>query len=87
MEGHMSAHELLDLFLAAQASQNHSVRTIEWYRYEIDRFFNWLLAAGLNNGNWLQPSAISRLRLPVTTAGCGFSLAGSKIASTSTNRR
>jgi len=56
----MLANESLDLFLAAQASQNHSLRTIQWYRYEVDRFFTWLLAAHLGNGNWLQPEVIER---------------------------
>lgn len=56
----MNANDLLDLFLAAQASQNHSARTIEWYRYEIQRFFTWLQTNSLHNGNWLQASVIER---------------------------
>ena len=55
----MNTHELLNLFLAAQASQNHGVRTIEWYRYEVSRFFDWLQANNLHNGNWLQASVIN----------------------------
>jgi site-specific recombinase XerD len=56
----MNAHELLDLFLAAQASQNHSVRTIDWYRYEVGRFFAWLQTNNLHNGNWLHAAVIER---------------------------
>jgi integrase/recombinase XerC len=54
----MSIDELLRMFLAAHAAANHSPRTIEWYRAEVMRFFAWLRANNLHNGNWLRPQVI-----------------------------
>lgn len=54
----MSVDELLRMFLAHHAALNHSERTIEWYRSEIVRFFAWLRANSLQNGNWLRPEVI-----------------------------
>lgn len=56
----MRIDDLIVMFLDAHASTNHSERTIDWYRYEIRRFFTWLEAEGLHNGNWLRPEIVER---------------------------
>lgn len=56
----MSVDELLEQFLAGHVSAGHSPRTVDWYRYEVGRFFAWLLASRLQNGNWLRPEIIER---------------------------
>ncbi|MFN8468236.1 MAG: tyrosine-type recombinase/integrase [Caldilineaceae bacterium] len=54
----MDVQTLLTLFLAHHESAAHSHRTIEWYRYQIQRFFDWLVESKLQNSNWLQPEVI-----------------------------
>lgn len=54
----MKIDDLIAMFLASHASANHSERTIGWYRDELRRFFRWLEASGLHNGNWLRPEII-----------------------------
>jgi site-specific recombinase XerD len=54
----MDAESLLELYLAGHIAAGHSLRTVEWYRYEVGRFFSWLIAAGLHNGDWLRPEVI-----------------------------
>jgi site-specific recombinase XerD len=54
----MTVDELLEQFLAGHLSAGHSPRTVDWYRYELRRFFDWLLAQRLHNGNWLRPEVI-----------------------------
>lgn len=56
----MSVDELIEQFLAAHLSAGHSRRTVDWYRYELRRFFAWLMAERLHNGNWLKPEVIER---------------------------
>jgi integrase/recombinase XerC len=56
----MNVEDLLAMFLDSHASANHSLRTIDWYRSEINRFFAWLRSENLNNGNWLRAEIIER---------------------------
>lgn len=56
----MNVDELIDQFLAGHVSAGHSSRTVDWYRYELRRFFAWLVANQLHNGNWLKPAIIER---------------------------
>ena len=80
----MNVDDLLIMFLDAHASANHSQRTIDWYGFEIRRFFTWLQANDLQNGNWLRPEIIERYlasdraagNSPFTTAGHWRALKG-----------
>ena len=54
----MDASDLLEQYLAGHVAAGHSLRTVEWYRYEVGRLFSWLVAAGLHNGNWMRPQVI-----------------------------
>lgn len=65
----MSVFDLLALFCQSLAAKNRSPRTIDWYRYEIRRFFAWLAAAGLHSGNWLAPEVIERYLADARAAG------------------
>ena len=56
----MGASDLLSEYLNGHVAAGHSLRTVEWYSNEINRFFNWLIANGLNNGDWLRPEIIER---------------------------
>lgn len=56
----MNVDDLIRMFLASHASRNHSERTIEWYRDELRRFFCWLQASQMHNGNWLRPEIIEQ---------------------------
>lgn len=55
-----NVEQLLDQFLAGHLAAGHSRRTVDWYGYEVRRFFAWLLAERLHNGNWLSPEVIER---------------------------
>lgn len=65
----MNVTDLLDQFLAGHLAAGHSPKTVEWYRYEVARFFDWLLKNGLNNGNWLRPEIIERYLAASRAAG------------------
>ena len=54
----MDVEQLLTLFLASHESAEHSPKTVAWYRYQLERFFHWLVENKLQNSNWLQPEVI-----------------------------
>jgi len=78
------AVDALELFLASHLAAGHSPRTVEWYRYEVERFYGWIDASGLTDHNWVKPEIIeqylaaSRLKgnQPATMAGHYRALAG-----------
>jgi len=80
----MDVEELLAMFLDSHASANHSLRTIDWYRCEVRRFFAWLRKENLQNGNWLRTEIIERYlaadrklqRSPFTVGGHHRALKG-----------
>lgn len=56
----MNVDELLEQFLDARTAAGDSDATIEWYRYQIRRFFAWLVAKQLQHDDWLKPAVINR---------------------------
>lgn len=65
----MSVFDLLALFCQSLVAKNRSPRTVEWYRHEVKRFFDWLEKAGLHHGNWLAPDIIERYLADARAAG------------------
>lgn len=75
---------LIDEFLTHHRARGNSPRTVEWYQYQLTRFFGWLTDNDLQRRDWLQPAILERYiaasidagNSPATAAGHYRALSG-----------
>ena len=53
-------NDVIDLFLRAKNAALLSPKTVAWYDYELNQFFNWLQTQPERTANWLTPHVIER---------------------------
>jgi len=54
----MTFDDALTAFLLSREAINCKPRTLDWYRQQIGRFHEWLLAQSWNGSTWLQPEVL-----------------------------